>query len=703
MKTGFRNALKSSNLLQISSYLLIFAFLINIIYIPCYLYIRNINRNNVIANHMHQLENGLKTLDSSITALSTLPFTISSNTDFNTTYYSRADFNDKTLNNLRQTVNSCLLPFDFICDNGLVVGDALFFTRSRIYYDLTPLTHHSFFNWDRDTYLSELSGSICVLPATHFFTIEGDYEAITIAQRFRQNNNSYFFALYPLDKLFALFADSNVLNSGHLAIYSGDTLLAEEGYLHTDSCTLLTASSKSQLNIKVELQLPNSYIQEDLAGFTRLVRIFIIAIITTSLMWGMLFSYILWKPYRGIHNALHKIRHIDHQLSAKGFTDSLVDGINQLGEQLADYEHILTFQKERLQIHNFEKAIYRGLYNEEDKKRFNAAFPDFPDNWQLLQCQYTSEVNDISSDSIQPILIHNLQMHWNNLLFFPQSPNTLLVLIPLKGESSVIDKIHELMENLMQQYPISISARISNIYNDPSSLMDAAHELEYEALYASPNPKTSFISMLQLQTIYSSLQSGDEKAAIKSLNSCTTSLFSCYEHFSAKYTYRMLDYMLLRLRLENDCISNVTSPSFNEHNVYKLFNEDFPQCFTQIAAKINQQQKKLHTKLDQDIIDFIQSNLTDPQLGITMVTDHFSISAPTLQKRMQARCQMTVSAYIESSRMKMANQLLRNTDTAIQEIAKAVGYSTVNSFYKAYKRLYNESPLDYRTHYNSRD
>ena len=75
----------------------------------------------------------------------------------------------------------------------------------------------------------------------------------------------------------------------------------------------------------------------------------------------------------------------------------------------------------------------------------------------------------------------------------------------------------------------------------------------------------------------------------------------------------------------------------------------------------------------------------------------------TLQKRMQARCQMTFSAYVENSRMKIANQLLRNTDTAIQEIAKAVGYSNINSFYKAYKRLFNESPLDYRTHYNSKN
>lgn len=695
MHKRFRDILTSSNLLQIVSYSLIFAFLLNAVYIPCYIYIKNLNRSNVIASHMQQLENGMNSLNSSIAALTNLPLIVSYNADFNITYHNRSDFNNISLDDLRQTMNATMFPFDFITENGLVVENSVFFTRNRIYYNTEPLAYHTFFNWHRDSYLDEFSGSTCVLPAMRFSTIEKDFEAITIAQRFRRSNNSYFFALYPVDTLFSLFADSNMLQTCRIAFYSGDVLLAESAPPLSDNFELLTIRANNSLNLRAELQLSNSYIQQSLYGFTRLVWLFIAAIIMLSLIWIIIFSFLLWKPYWGIHNALHNLGRIQHSNSNQSFTASLVDGIAKLGEQLSDYEHILTLQQKQLRIHTFEKALYRGLYSEADRENFYNSFPNFPDKWQLIQFEYVSEDDAINPDSIQPVIIQHLQFYWNNLLFFPQSYSTLLVLIPLKQEIPATAKIRELVQNIMQQYPFSISASFSQIYNNPASLMDAAHELEYGLNSDLPSTKTNCISMPQLQTIYASLQNGDAKTAIHSLNNCAMNLFSCNDHFSVKYTYKMIDYLLLRLKLENNCI-NLALPSFRENDIHKLFEEDFPLCFTQIADSITQQQKKQHTQLEQDILQFIQSNLTNQQLGISMVTDHFSISAPTLQKRMQYCCQMTFSSYVETSRMKLANQLLRNTDITIQEIAISVGYTNVNSFYKAYKRLFNESPLDFR-------
>ena len=46
--------------------------------------------------------------------------------------------------------------------------------------------------------------------------------------------------------------------------------------------------------------------------------------------------------------------------------------------------------------------------------------------------------------------------------------------------------------------------------------------------------------------------------------------------------------------------------------------------------------------------------------------------------------------------MKQAQQLLRETADTVQEIAEAVGYINANSFYKAYKRCFGETPLSYR-------
>lgn len=183
---------------------------------------------------------------------------------------------------------------------------------------------------------------------------------------------------------------------------------------------------------------------------------------------------------------------------------------------------------------------------------------------------------------------------------------------------------------------------------------------------------------------------------------CVTKFFDCNNRLSAKYTYRMLWYLLVRLKLENNNIIDVPLPAFKENNIHKLFEEDLPQCFVRIAESLKQQQIKQTEKLDQNILDFIQANLSNQQLGVSLVIEHFSISAPTLQKRMQACCQMTFSAYVETSRMEKAKQLLRDTDATVQEIAETVGYINANSFYKAYKRRYGEPPLIYRNQHGSK-
>ena len=95
---------------------------------------------------------------------------------------------------------------------------------------------------------------------------------------------------------------------------------------------------------------------------------------------------------------------------------------------------------------------------------------------------------------------------------------------------------------------------------------------------------------------------------------------------------------------------------------------------------------------DYNIFTFINENIDNQQLSITMVTDYFHISAPTLQKRIYFRMGKTFSSYVIDMRMQKAQQMLHNTSLSVQEIAQAVGYSNANSFYKAYKRHYGEAP-----------
>lgn len=46
--------------------------------------------------------------------------------------------------------------------------------------------------------------------------------------------------------------------------------------------------------------------------------------------------------------------------------------------------------------------------------------------------------------------------------------------------------------------------------------------------------------------------------------------------------------------------------------------------------------------------------------------------------------------------MDKARQMLRETDLTVQEISESCGYAAPNSFHKAYKRRFGETPLTMR-------
>lgn len=203
--------------------------------------------------------------------------------------------------------------------------------------------------------------------------------------------------------------------------------------------------------------------------------------------------------------------------------------------------------------------------------------------------------------------------------------------------------------------------------------------------------------MQQIQTIYLSLTNGDEKSAISALrNGFTGSLRNTHHDLTmAKYSHQMIVYTLIWIKLEHN-ILDIPIPNFKSDNIEHLFEAEFPQCFEQLAVRLNQQHSNKLLDLDHNIFTFIEENIANQQLCVSMVTDYFHISAPTLQKRMNICIGKTFSAYVEGLRMKKAHQMLQDTTLTVQEIAESVGYTNANSFSKAYKRYFGEAPRSTR-------
>ena len=96
---------------------------------------------------------------------------------------------------------------------------------------------------------------------------------------------------------------------------------------------------------------------------------------------------------------------------------------------------------------------------------------------------------------------------------------------------------------------------------------------------------------------------------------------------------------------------------------------------------------------------FIQENYMKP-INATDVAQSAFLCTGHANVRFRNECNVSIFGYIIWYRMKIAKQLLAETDMQITLIAERVGYSSKTSFYLAFKRSTGVSPSEYREQYS---
>gem|GEM_PF-2714042 len=702
VKRKTRKSATQRNWLRMASFFLMFAVLSNMLYIPCYTYIRNTTRSKALEYYQQKLSDGVHSLNTALIALSNLQTMLSQDVLYRKMSYINSEFDSATLDKMRSIVRAYLLPYDMVAETGFAVGDEIVFTRNRIYYQREQLTADQYFSCrglSTDEYLRQFDGACCVLPSAVYDSVDyGSYEAFTVAWQWSKASDAYLFSTFPVDTAFALMADQGVLSSCCISFRFGDVLIASSGTAPQSDYELLTDTA-SAVGITVSLQIPNSYIELDLAQLKRLVQLFLLIVGLATALWVVLLAIAAARPLNRITDALYSAKHLPGEQGGKA---DVAEWIKKLDSRLTNYEDIIAAQQENLRMHPLEKALYRGLYNLEDREAFDHAFPHFPGRWQMAVIQYATEDAGVDLSQLTLLFTESLKQQLSGAILLPTAHDTLLVILPAEGEEAPAEVLERFRITMQERYSLLFSYAISDAYTDPSSLAGAYQQMEYESSIkltadAQPRHERLPLSLQQLQGIYMALSCGDAKTALTLLHTSTAPFIAQQDYFLAKHTYHMIADMLVIIRLESSCdLNDIPIPVFTRAEIGKLYGEKLPRCFSAIADRITKQRAALTQNLDQNILRFIDDNLGSPLLCISMVTDKFQISAPTLQKRLHAVTGTTFSAYVEDARMNKARQELTETDRTVQEISEDCGYTTPNSFYKAYKRRFRDTPLSLR-------
>lgn len=122
------------------------------------------------------------------------------------------------------------------------------------------------------------------------------------------------------------------------------------------------------------------------------------------------------------------------------------------------------------------------------------------------------------------------------------------------------------------------------------------------------------------------------------------------------------------------------------------------EIFSSICLLVQNEEKMQQDSFYQSIIRYIHENYQDPNLGLTSTADHFHINEKYLSHFFKEKGGINFSSVVEKVRMNEVIRYMTETDLPISEICICCGYSSSNSFYKAFRRIYGVSPNTYRKH-----
>lgn len=125
--------------------------------------------------------------------------------------------------------------------------------------------------------------------------------------------------------------------------------------------------------------------------------------------------------------------------------------------------------------------------------------------------------------------------------------------------------------------------------------------------------------------------------------------------------------------------------------IIKFF-EAITTAYSEISSSYNQDKTSRHLQMINSIKEYIKSIYNDPELCLSMVASEFNISEGYLSFFFKEQTGINFTDYVENLRINKACELLKDNTLTISEIGDMVGYNSVQSFRRAFKRIQGVSP-----------
>lgn len=469
-------------------------------------------------------------------------------------------------------------------------------------------------------------------------------------------------------------------------------------------------AKNSDGTLKMIVGIPTETFVKSIQNIFILIAFYILLLVLLGVLVSICIASRQSAPLQQLLKNLDTYAHVGRQQYKNEF-----DLINSsIIDMKSDRERILRKLEQNQKTLNsnmIERLLCSGQLTNRQYSEILTSLKNFPKAFIVcygkVQPQTQAERNEL--EVLTVLAIERIKKFLpQSTIFHSLSENTFAVLLSIEGK---IDYI-QILDDMLNKVNLGESIEITLAISDPQSGIANVNIAFEQARFVFTLAKSKK-SLLTKEDIVHAHNSTYEIKDYIGLYNCIASADS---FATVKYIHRMFKaadlsladmeqlYYMVRMTLifaardyvdSEDQISTI--PKYQHLQSPNQMIETLCNIGDDICNIINQNKRSQNIELKENILNYIHNNFTDSDMYAEQISAKFEISEKYLFNFIKEQTGYSLGDYIESLRLEYATELLHSElDRNITSISQECGYTSYNTFYKAFRRNYSISPSKYR-------
>ncbi len=334
-----------------------------------------------------------------------------------------------------------------------------------------------------------------------------------------------------------------------------------------------------------------------------------------------------------------------------------------------------------------------------------------------------NDFNDIDSQTLDELriiirLIRNRleELYQDRVWFYKKNYRDTIVIFAIENNYEEIKKtIAEIHDWLVAEYQVNTSWGIGKVCDDLLYLWKSGEEarhalrhadfqvpvVEYDLKLVSDNE--FYFPDIAQEKLEVSLRAGHLEEVRELLGILKKENFekrkvrrSLFIKFNRKIT-ELLSKFLRQDSSGKDLILWLNEIVINPEESYEGYFNRLDQICQRICKETGEKKKQQRGIMIDSVIAYMNENYMDSGLGLAQVGTVFRVSEGYLSSVFKEQAGINFADYLEKVRIDKGSELLKDGSLTVNDIAAMVGYNSVQSFRRAFKRVKGISPKEARS------